>query len=375
MEDAVPSLGHGRSACWSLGMDLCVDGEADVICIFNPEHDLCLANGDENYIPPTSAMQFGKDCKDIMKMVYGEGARCFSSQELSLCPSAVDTIISWGWNAMLRRQLIKANVPESLLPSSQQLDNIRHLQHRATAMQCLAWLSRQTGSKYPVYRIDGNHIELSGLDALLEKHGKLLLKAPWSGSGRGLRWLNGVASEKDIEWITHVAKQQGCIMAEPWFVVLQEFAMEFWIGAEVRFVGYSLFSSRAGVYQGNELLSDHAVEQRLNEFVPMAQLRHILLLLTHWLLRNVQPFYRGPLGVDMFVHASERGPRIRPCSEINFRHTMGLVAHEYYLRHPEDEGKFFTITHEKKQYCRPRNEQFGRTGNRHLERSYRIIIV
>lgn len=376
MDAAVFSSEQARRACGPSSMTLRAAKEADVICIFNPEHDLCLANGDENYIPPASAMQFGKDCKDMMKVVYGEGVCCFSTQELRQCPSAARIIIPWGWNAVLRRQLVRANFPESLLPSLPQLDSISRLQHRTTAMQCLVWLSRQTGSSYPVYSIDGKHRETSSvLDDLLDKHGRLLLKAPWSGSGRGLRWLNGKVGGKDGEWILRVARQQGGVMVEPWLDVLQDFAMEFWVGEEIRFIGYSLFSSKAGVYQGNELLSDHAVEQRLNELVPAAQLRHIRLLLTHWLLQNVQPLYRGPLGVDMFVYASDRGPRIRPCSEINFRHTMGLVAHEYYLSHPEEEGRSFSVIHEKinSESCE-KSSSDGRETNR-SESRYRIMTA
>ena len=30
--------------------------------IFNPEHDLCLANGSPHYLPPASALKFRADC-------------------------------------------------------------------------------------------------------------------------------------------------------------------------------------------------------------------------------------------------------------------------------------------------------------------------
>ena len=43
-----------------------------------------------------------------------------------------------------------------------------------------------------------------------------------------------------------------------------------------------------------------------------------------WLAANVWPRYRGPLGVDLMVDA--RGQTF--VSEINFRHTKGMVAHE-----------------------------------------------
>ena len=35
------------------------------IYIFNPEHDLCIANGDENFVPPRSAVGFAKENMDL----------------------------------------------------------------------------------------------------------------------------------------------------------------------------------------------------------------------------------------------------------------------------------------------------------------------
>ena len=52
--------------------------------IFNPEHDLCLANGDPNFVPPESALKFGRDCAGLTSLIEtGEG------------------IIPWGWDAVL----------------------------------------------------------------------------------------------------------------------------------------------------------------------------------------------------------------------------------------------------------------------------------
>ena len=31
-----------------------------LLCIFNPEHDLCLAKGRAHYVPPRSAVEFAR---------------------------------------------------------------------------------------------------------------------------------------------------------------------------------------------------------------------------------------------------------------------------------------------------------------------------
>lgn len=331
-----------------------------MICIFNPEHDLCLANGNANYLPPRSALDFADGCKEIMQLIYGTEATCLCARQLvadvpgeCMASHLGDDIVAWGWNATLRQQLAKAGWDETSLPTLQRLEHLRHLQHRATAQKCLAWMSQQTGSPYPAFAVTAEE----QLEPLLEQYARLVLKVPLSGSGRGLIWIDG------NEWQANEAKRnaqlnivrktiawQGCVMAEPWLDIVLELAMEFHVADTVDFVGYSLFSSKAGVYDGNLLLPDNEIAQRVGQHIPVAQLQHTRLLLTYWIANNIRPHYQGPMGVDMLIHGSPRGPRLRPVSEINMRHTMGLVAHKYLETHPEDRGKRFLIKHDAQGY-------------------------
>ena len=41
------------------------------VCIFNPEHDLCLAKGRAHYVPPRSAVEFARRDAGIMQVLYG----------------------------------------------------------------------------------------------------------------------------------------------------------------------------------------------------------------------------------------------------------------------------------------------------------------
>ena len=40
------------------------------LCIFNPEHDLCLAKGRAHYVPPRSAVDFARRDANIMAVLY-----------------------------------------------------------------------------------------------------------------------------------------------------------------------------------------------------------------------------------------------------------------------------------------------------------------
>ena len=75
--------------------------------IFNPEHDLCMANGDANFVPPFSALEFGRDCAGLTSYIHKAGD---------------GEIVPWGWDAVLKQRLVKQGVPVSSLPSDEALD-------------------------------------------------------------------------------------------------------------------------------------------------------------------------------------------------------------------------------------------------------------
>lgn len=281
--------------------------------IFNPEHDLCLSNGGTSYVAPESARQFAEQCSDVMKIIYHPGF---------LVPHA--TVIPWGWNKTLKHSLVKKGFPEKSLPSDNELQTIKNLQHRKTAL--------------PLLR---DSIAAGSIDEItdyLVQHRNIVLKAPWSGSGRGLRWVSEQLSRQDTQWAQKVIDTQHCVIAEPRRNVRNNYALEFYrYENTLHFVGYSLFTTKNGVYQSNILLDDHTISKIIN--IPESETVHI----KEWLTSILPNFYEGPIGVDYYT--DHDGNHF--CSEINFRHTMGLVAHEYRACHPEHDGWTFGIAHDK----------------------------
>ena len=92
------------------------------IYIFNPEHDLCIANGDENFVPPRSAMGFAKENTDL-------------SAHLERPNKQRRPIIPWGWNHSLKKRLIRDGVDPSALPSEYELQFIRTHSRREFALR------------------------------------------------------------------------------------------------------------------------------------------------------------------------------------------------------------------------------------------------
>lgn len=294
-----------------------------VICIFNPEHDLCLANGSSNYMPPESALRFARESAGLMRILYPEASLCLPSPLASnqqFNKSTNQRILPWGWNTVLRNHLLKLGVEESCLPTTEELSAIRRLQHRSTVL--------------PLQPQSIAATTLDEVEDMIARHHAVVLKAPWSGSGRGLRWVTETMSAHDISWMQKVVKNQGCVIVEPRYQVQAEFALEYRVGKSgIGFMGFSYFTSSNGVYHGNLLLSDEAIRQRVGYTTDEQA------ALEHWLTDHVVGQYEGPLGID-YLHTQD-GQHI--LSEMNFRHTMGMVAHEYLRQHPECEGKEWTL--------------------------------
>ncbi len=283
------------------------------LCIFNPEHDLCLASGRALYIPPRSAVDFARRDAHLMQALYPE-AHCCSVYDLNLSTlhSPLSSLTVWGWNAVVKHELQKRGVPFELLPTDDAIATIRRLQHRSTILPLQP-------DCHAIYNI----VEM---EALLRERDHWVLKAPWSGAGRGLRWVHGSLSEIDRNWIAKVVKNQRCVIAEPnrmwdgdWNGAsphpVADLALEYMDGI---FFGYSYFKTGSGVYKENVMWTDERIEAA---FPAMRKVRGCI---GPWLDEHIWPHYRGPLGVDLMVCADGS----LHVAELNLRHTMGMVAHE-----------------------------------------------
>lgn len=334
--------------------------------IFNPEHDLALASGEANYMAPASARQMAADLA-LLPMWYAEkGAAVLAPSAYNLDflkmmkellgvdvqlvtePEVRDVkapvFSPWGWNASLRKRLLTLGAEPSALPSEEVLAAWRHYSHRSQAVVLLPKLRL---SEY----FCGESFYLNTLDAcrsFVEGRKACLLKAPLSGSGKGLNWCKGVFTSFISGWCGRVVASQGGVVGEPIYNKVEDFAMEFYADGEgkVVFAGYSLFhTGGSGMYAGNDLLPDEKIVRKLSEYVPSEELSRLKGCLEKELSALLGCSYRGYLGVDMMIcQFPDEAPcyRIHPCVEINLRMNMGVVARlltDRYLA-SEVEGRF-----------------------------------
>ena len=286
------------------------------IYIFNPEHDLCIANGDENFVPPRSAVGFAKENIDLTEYLKRPNKQ--SRQ-----------IIPWGWNHSLKKRLINEGIDPAALPSEEDLQFIRTHSRREFALDVhsrLSWAAPQIIG--PDYRIVATSV--SEIEEFISAYGSAVLKSPLSGSGKGIRFVREGLSESDEGWCRKAIAKQGSVIVERRFEIIKECAMLFECHHEgIDFIGYSMFEAKNGAYCRNILASNEEIENIIAGYISRDTLTDIRESLTAILGDTLTGHYEGFLGVDQMICQADC-PIFVPVSEINLRMTMGLIARNRY---------------------------------------------
>lgn len=320
--------------------------------LFNPEHDLALASGQERFTPPAAGRgmradlafipAFWADDGDIVLVDDAERARRMAmpwskwladvewiqlDDSRTLATKTQDGVVvrPWGWNMALRFQLLKRGIDSRFLPSGEQVGKVRTLSHRATSIPLLQTLSEKADG------VVGERVEVrqtDELDSLARLWGQFVVKAPWSSSGRGVRFAAQWPQPNLEGFVRNVILRQGSVVVEPFYEKVTDFAMEFVADGEGQaiFQGLSLFHTVNGAYVGNWLATEEEKRQRLAQYVDLNTLDNVARLIALEVGRWCKGCYQGPFGVDMMVVRRNQGFALHPCVEVNLRRTMGHVA-------------------------------------------------
>lgn len=325
--------------------------------IFNPEHDIALASNLANFTAPHAGRQLRANLGFLPALWAADGDAVLvddvasaerlwnvtdkklknvtikqlknrSQKEVTFITgkqpmdfrqlTAVDV---WGWDRALKASLQRKGVDASLLPSDDYIERVRQLSHRRTAAQLLPRL-RQEGTV-------GEAFECSTIDdvnLLLNNHGHVVVKAPWSSSGRGVRFVEADNLQPNFgSWLRNILLRQGSVMVEPYYHKVKDFAMEFSADGKghIRYEGLSLFHTANGAYVGNILATEQTKRDMLSRYVSLSLIDSICETIVDYL--DLED-YCGPLGIDMMVVRENDRLLLHPCVEINLRRTMGHVA-------------------------------------------------
>ena len=324
--------------------------------IFNPEHDIALASNLSNFTAPHAGRQLRHDLGFIpalwaedgdsilvenvtnaeysymrlqqsLKRSFGETASrwqrnvVFLTKKQLISMRDTTALDPWGWDRAITTQLKRGGVGESLLPSAPRLEDIRLLSHRRTSAKLLPLLQQEgtLGESFECATTEE-------VEVLLQRYGRLVLKAPWSSSGRGLRFLDVERTPLAMHagWLKNLLASQGSVMAEPFYHKAKDFGMEFSSSADgqIRYEGLSLFHTTNGAYTGNILATETTKREMISHYVSLELLDAVKEKICTLLPTILEGKYVGPFGVDMMI-AEEQ---LHPCVEINLRRTMGHVA-------------------------------------------------
>ena len=315
--------------------------------VFNPEHDLALASGLSNFTAPHAGRRLRadlgylpalwagvNDCVLVehveqARRVYGRlrarvgGSPCRFVDKSQLRNLPIDRVEPWGWDMALRAALIRYGVSPEACASEAEITDVRKYSHRRYAAEVLRLLDWNPPA------------EVSSVEAVeqcLSASPRLVVKAPWSSSGRGVRFIGGELSDYQRGWLRNIIAQQGSVMVEPFYPKVKDFGMEFETlpDGQIRYVGLSLFDTRNGAYTGNVIASEEDKMEMISRYIPISLIDFVRVKIMDALGQVIGRHYVGPFGVDMMILSKpdNQGFLIHPCVEINLRRTMGHVAIE-----------------------------------------------
>ena len=333
--------------------------------IFNPGHDLALAADIDNFTPPHAARAlrssldylpalwaddgdavlvddtahashaFMRLSQQVAKYRQWHEADVAFVEKADLASLPVSRIEPWGWDRSLAYSLVRAGVSAELMPDAETLRGMRDESHRRTTKAMLDHLVG-TGT---VERICGETTEcrsINEISRLIYIYNKGVGKAPWSCSGRGVRFLDDRLDEHTQGWLRNTLAQQGSVMVEPFYRKALDFGMEFRRHADgrVEFLGLSLFHTVNGAYTGNLLATEAVKRDILSRYVSLDEVDRFTADASAWLSANLS--YVGLFGIDMMVvdgdgqngggDGQNGGGNKLAVAEINLRRTMGHVA-------------------------------------------------
>ena len=326
-----------------------------ILHVFNADNDMALANGSPGYTPPASIQRMMEKTALLPARwaALGDGVIVGSRVWIVESPAPkvaewteeflpgkgrwvnlsdvlpqVEEVRPWGWSPAICHRLRSIGIPERFLPADAQLAELRRLSSRQLAVEVLADVVPDNPCFVgeSAYCTDASQVE----QALL-RWPQAVLKSPWSGSGKGIRYSQHGREDTLRGWYQRILEQQKGVVVEPFYDKVQDFALEFWSDGEghVAYQGLSLFETHPnGAYKGNFIWDEVRKRTWLSELfarhgIPSSMLSTLQDLLQQRLSAVVGASYRGPLGVDMMQVA---GGRIHPCVEINLRMTMGYVS-------------------------------------------------
>lgn len=319
--------------------------------LMNIDVDDSLASGRQSYTPSrhVAELQRALALMPALWAATGDYIIAAPEQEAPLKSIRPDVFVyhgepgvipsPWGWSASAAGCFLSAGVSNDLIPVSKALERHRMLSHRRTAVELARRLAEvfEVNSPNEPQEITDARFLPSSLEGLVIKH-------PWSSSGRGVAFTRRLSPQKARELASAVIRKQGSVIIERELTRVMDMAFLYdYDGFEVHFRGISVFTTDSGGRYASNLVGPQPV---LIERTGLSA-DHLTRLaaqtgccLNDILGRDGIP---TPLGVDMLICKPEggEGTILAPVIEVNMRRTMGRVAFDMAQLSPGAYGSSF----------------------------------
>lgn len=336
--------------------------------IFNPEHDIVLGYNKSHISVPHAAQELRMNL-GFLPMLWAEDGdailvddikyalkvsaslRKFASEILfvehsDLKSLPIQKILPWGWDKRINSELLENGVDKNIVLDETHVGEIRLLSDRVHTSNLLK--SVRQGIESLTCGESILCITYKEVESQIKKYRNLVVKAPWSSSGRGIRYVNGSIDSAKKSWIDKVISRQGHVMVEPYYNKVCDFALEYYAydDGRIEYRGLSVFQTVNGKYAGNVIANEEYKRLRLGRYVDMQLLDFVKDRIKNYLSSHLLGKYSGPLGVDMMAVADKKNGKLllHPCVEINLRRTMGHVALALAQK-PLEYASVMNITH------------------------------
>lgn len=319
--------------------------------IFNPENDMALGCGKDSYNAPRWALQWRHDLELLAAWIAPPGSMVLVTDaaqaqrwidQHNLDVEAIDhnqlhglrdiQVVPWGWSMPLCKELLRAGIHQSLLPSRKEMETVRLLAHRRTSIAMHQAMREELNREFSPIPVELNDVATVTQWAL--EHPGCYIKTPWSGSGRGVYRAIDAGTQQFERWCAGAITRQGSVLCEEALDRVMDFALEFHCDENggCRFVGYSVFQSdEQSQYGGGVVAHAHELHDMIASLYPDVD---VIVNATRSVVeRLIAPHYHGYLGVDMLLYRNDNRIDIDPCIEVNLRSTMGLVTSILGERH------------------------------------------
>jgi hypothetical protein len=335
------------------------------IYLFNPTCEYAVANGRVSWQPNRLLRKMEEDL-DVLPMLFARPNDIVLVKKLpgdsfiKLCErmgtalpkfvlqneikanpyfirQAKNRLLPWGWSPATHHLLatLKPSCSDEfkLSPVAQWKPEHRDFCSRFFALQILKELLPRLPPDITISPQKIPHVVTSKeeLECLIRQWGKVMVKAPWSSSGRGLQKITKTpVVEKVWEKLLGIIRQQGYALAEPLLNKTLDMAFQYELKkGKATFLGTSrFFTDDKGQYQGNYL--NGWPGQTDPKVIQFAENLHELLIdsfISTIEKSSLAELYEGNFGVDMLIFRDKHGElKVNPCLEINVRLNMGLLS-------------------------------------------------